>query len=67
MLPTTGSTITAAMRPPCARKACSTASTELNGSAMVVSQKAFGTPCVSAIPSVARPDPAFTSSESTCP
>src|ERR1035438_9061082 len=31
---------------------------------MVVSANAFGTPCVSAIPSVARPDPAFTNSES---
>ena len=42
MLPTTGSTITAAIWSPCARNACSTASTELNGRAMVVSAKRFG-------------------------
>ena len=34
---------------------------------IVVSANAFGTPAVSAIPSVAMPEPAFTSSESTCP
>ena len=39
MLPTTGSTITAAIRSPCSAKARSTASIELYGSAMVVSAK----------------------------
>ena len=67
MLPTTGSTMTEAMRSLCAWKARSTASTELKGSAMVVSAKLRGTPAVSGSPSVATPEPAFTSSESTCP
>ena len=67
MLPATGSTITAAMRSPCPRNAASSASTELYGSAMVVRAKPSGTPALSAMPSVAIPLPAFTSSESTCP
>ena len=49
------------------RNASRRRSTSLNGSAMVVSAKPCGTPCVSAMPSVAMPEPAFTSSESTWP
>ena len=45
----------------------STAASELNGSEIVVSANAFGTPAESAIPSVAMPEPPFTRSESTCP
>ena len=67
MLPATGSTITAAIRSPRSANAFSAAAIELNGSAMVVSAKPAGTPAVSAIPSVAMPEPAFTSNESTCP
>ena len=42
MFPTTGSTITAAILSPRSRNAVSTASTELNGSAMVVAANASG-------------------------
>jgi len=49
------------------RNASSTAPAELYGSAMVVSEKLLGTPAVSGKPSVATPEPAFTSSESTWP
>ena len=42
-------------------------SKSLNGTAIVVSENPRGTPAVSGKLSVATPEPAFTSSESTCP
>ena len=67
MLPATGSTMTAAICSRAPAKASLHRSTELNGSARVVSAKLCGTPAVSAMPSVATPEPALTSSESTWP
>ena len=67
MLPATGSTITAAISPARASNAARTAWLSLNGSTSVSAATAAGTPAESGLPSVSRPEPAFTSSASTWP
>ena len=60
MLPATGSTITAAIVSPRARKSAWTASRSLNGTLRVSAASGAGTPPESGIEKVAPPEPAFT-------
>jgi len=67
MLPTTGSTMTAAISLPCFRKSVRSASTSLYARVAVLPAMPAGTPAESGTPSVAAPLPAFTSRKSACP
>ena len=70
MLPTTGSRMTQAMGVPAAaavRNDSSAAPRSLNRAVNVSAATAAGTPGESGSPSVAAPDPAFTSNPSECP
>ena len=66
-LPTTGSTMMAAMRGPRSAINCSTAATSLYGATKVSSASAAGTPGEFGRPSVATPEPARTRKESAWP
>src|SRR5437867_3869305 len=67
MLPATGSTMTAAISSPRARKSARSASRSLNGALRVSAASGAGTPPESGIEKVAPPDPAFTSRLSAWP
>ncbi len=67
MLPTTGSTMTAASCLPRAAKSFSAAARSLNGRVSVCFARSAGTPGESGSPSVSTPEPAFTSSASPAP
>ena len=67
MLPAAASVMIAAMSPPSAANIASTAAASLYGSTMVSLAAAPVTPGESGKPSVATPEPAATSSASTCP
>ena len=68
MLPTTGSTMTAAMLAPARREERARAPPRrCNGSVTVLRGRLAGTPAESGTPSVAAPDPAFTSRKSAWP
>jgi hypothetical protein len=60
MLPTTGSTMTAAMRDPSRSNSCASAASSLKGRLAVVATTPAGTPAESGVPKVARPLPALT-------
>jgi hypothetical protein len=67
MLPTTGSTMTAAMSAPCSAKTCSSAAVSLKGAVMVFAATEAVTPGLSGRPRVATPEPALTSRLSPWP
>jgi hypothetical protein len=67
MLPATGSTRIAAISGPCCSTIRATASRSLKGASIVADATSAGTPAESGVPKVAAPDPAATSSGSTCP
>ncbi len=62
-----GSTMTAASSFRFRAKTARTASGSLKGTVIVSAASAAGIPALSGCPKVSAPEPAFTSSESTCP
>jgi hypothetical protein len=67
MLPTTGSTITAAILPRSRSNSSLSAVSSLNGRLAVFATTACGTPAESGLPNVAKPLPALTKSPSEWP
>jgi len=67
MLPAMGSIIRQAMSLPCSAKASSSCCTLLYSSTSVCCTTSGGTPALVALPKVARPEPALTSSASAWP
>ena len=67
MLPAMGSIITQAIVGPCSAKASSSCCTLLYSSTTVCCTTSAGTPALVALPNVARPEPALTSSASAWP
>jgi len=67
MLPTTGSTMTAAMRWPRAEKSSFNCAKLLYAMVVVLPAALAGTPAESGTPRVAAPEPAFTSRKSAWP